>query len=193
MEKNQATDRAAPRHGLVAWSVAALVAGMVGMSFAAVPLYQMFCRATGYAGTTQVASQGSETRGERALTVRFDTNIASDLPWTLTPENPSVTVTTGETKTVFFRVHNRSDKATAGVAGYNVSPDQSGAYFTKISCFCFNEQRLAPGETAEWPVVFYLDQALEKDDTMKQVESVTLSYTMYASKDRPGSQPDRKF
>jgi cytochrome c oxidase assembly protein subunit 11 len=180
------------RDAPVAWSVAAVVAGMVAMSFAAVPLYRAFCQATGYGGTTQVGTTASTTRGERTLTVRFDTNVASDLPWTLTPDTPSVTVKTGETKTVFFKVRNRSDKPTIGVAGYNVSPDQSGAYFTKIACFCFNEQHLAPGETAEWPVVFYLDPALEKDETMARVDGVTLSYVLYA-RQQPGAAPDRRF
>ncbi len=176
-------------HRVVAGSVVAAVVAMTGLSFAAVPLYRAFCQATGYGGTTQVAKQGTELRGQRKLTVLFDTNIANGLPWTLTPETPSVEVTTGETKTVFFKVHNNSDKPFAGIAGYNVSPDQSGAYFDKISCFCFNEQRLEPGETAEWPVVFFLDPALEKDTTMKNVDSVTLSYVMYPSKRQPDAAP----
>ncbi len=187
MNDDVGTHRKTPRHGLVAGLVVAGVVTMVGLSFAAVPLYRAFCQATGYGGTTQVASKASETRGSRTLTVRFDTNVASDLPWTLTPETSSIEILTGETRTVFFKVQNRSTKPFAGVAGYNVSPDQSGAYFTKISCFCFNEQHLAAGETAEWPVVFYLDPALEKDETMANVESVTLSYTLYAAHVQPGA------
>ena len=182
------TRQQSSRHRAVALSVVGVVVAMGALAYAAVPLYQMFCRATGYGGTTQVATSGPQTRGLRALTVRFDTNIASELPWTLTPEVASVEVPTGETRTVFFKVHNRSDKTIAAVAGYNVAPDQSGAYFTKISCFCFTEQRLSAGETAEWPVVFYLDPALEKDETMKHVDSVTLSYTLYASRQQP-AQP----
>jgi len=177
--------QAARNQRATALSVAAGVVVMVGLSFAAVPLYRAFCQATGYGGTTQVAKTGTDLRGERSLTVRFDTNIAAGLPWTLTPEVASIDVATGETKTVFFRVHNASDKPTAGVAGYNVTPEQSGAYFNKISCFCFNEQHLDPGETAEWPVVFYLDPALEKDETMAHVESVTLSYVMYPARKAP--------
>lgn len=180
------------RHGLVAGSVVGLALTMGALSFAAVPLYQMFCRATGYGGTTQVASAGVDTHGSRTLTVRFDTNIAPGLPWTLTPETASISLVTGETATVFFRARNLSDRPVTAMAGYNVSPDQSGAYFTKISCFCFNEQKLEAGETAEWPVVFYLDPALERDETMEHVESVTLSYVLYASNRQNGKAiPER--
>jgi len=178
------------RQRVVAGAVLATALAMVGMAYAAVPLYKAFCQATGYGGTTQVARQGTDLRGARTLTVRFDTNIASGLPWTLTPETRSIEARTGETQTVFFKVRNLSDKPFSGVAGYNVSPDQSGSYFDKINCFCFSEQHLGPGETAEWPVVFYLDPALEKDETMAHVDSVTLSYVMYPSRRQPGSTPE---
>ena len=183
--------RPGSRNRRLAVTMAGVALGMVGLSYAAVPLYQEFCRKTGYGGTTQVATKASDTVGARMMTVRFDTNVASDLPWTLTPEDQTVTVRTGETKTVFFRAVNRSDRETAGLAGYNVAPDQSGAYFNKISCFCFSEQKLGPHETAEWPVVFYLDPALEKDETMKDVGSVTLSYTMYASRSKAAATGER--
>ena len=185
------TDVAAKRHKVVAFSVLGVVAGMVGLSFASVPLYQMFCRVTGYAGTTQVASEGPAMRGQRTLAVRFDANVANGLPWSFAPEVPTMRVRTGETATVFFKVTNHSRQEWAGTASYNVSPDQSGLYFTKISCFCFSEQRLGPGETAEWPVVFYLDPSLEKDETMAAVDGVTLSYTFFASKTQPaGARAD---
>ena len=174
-----------PRHRLVAGSIIGVALLMCGLSFAAVPLYQMFCRATGYAGTTQVANGATALRGERSLTIRFDSNVAPGLPWTFAPETNQIVLRNGETATVFFKVRNNSDRAWLGTAAYNVSPDQAGSYFTKISCFCFDEQRLGPGETAEWPVVFYLDPSLESDETMKRVESVTLSYTFFASKKQP--------
>lgn len=161
----------------------AVVAGMTGLSFAAVPLYKMFCQVTGYGGTTQRAEHAPTIRGQRVLNVRFDANVAPGLPWTFKPEQASVDVRTGETATVFFHVKNNSSKPIAAQAAYNVSPDQSGSYFNKISCFCFSEQKLGPGESAELPVVFYLDPALEKDETMRDVGGLTLSYTFFASKD----------
>jgi cytochrome c oxidase assembly protein subunit 11 len=177
------TSAPAPRRNTwTAVSIAAVVVGMAGLSYAAVPLYQMFCRATGYGGTTQVATQASETRGERVLKVRFDANVGAGLPWSFEPEVASINLRTGETATVFFRVKNNSNREWAATAAYNVSPDQSGIYFNKISCFCFDEQKLAAGETAEWPVVFYLDPALEKDEVMRNVGGITLSYTFFASK-----------
>lgn len=173
------------RRRTTALAVVAVVAGMTGMSFAAVPLYRAFCQATGYGGTTQVSKAAPATRGKRIVNVRFDTNVGPGLPWIFVPEQASVDVRTGETATVFFRVTNTSHRKWSATAAYNVSPDQSGFYFNKISCFCFQEQTLAPGETAEWPVVFYLDPALEKDESMAQVDGVTLSYTFYASKEQP--------
>ena len=170
------------RHRNVALGVVGVVVAMAGLSYASVPLYQMFCRVTGYGGTTQVATQAPTTRGARMMSVRFDSNVGTGLPWSFKPEVPVVTVRTGETSTVFFKVTNHSDRTWSATATYNVSPDQSGLYFNKISCFCFSEQTLGPGETAEWPVVFYLDPALEKDETMAQVDGVTLSYTFFASK-----------
>ncbi|MDB5650321.1 MAG: ctaG [Hyphomicrobiales bacterium] len=170
------------RHKRVALIVTAAVAGMLGMAYAAVPLYSIFCRATGYGGTPQIVDGPSDTRGKRVMTVRFDSNVSSDLPWTFEPDVPSIQLRTGETATVFFKVHSRSQKPTAGLASYNVAPDQAGLYFNKISCFCFSEQHLAPNETMEMPVVFYLDPKLEQDDVMKLTDSVTLSYTFFAAK-----------
>ncbi len=178
------------RHTRVALTVVGVVAAMAGLSFASAPLYQMFCRVTGYGGTTQVATQGAATRGERSLSVRFDANVAHGLPWSFEPETPMLKVRTGETQTVFFKVANHSTREWTATAAYNVTPDQAGLYFNKISCFCFSEQRLGPGETAEWPVVFYLDPALEKDEVMAGVEGVTLSYTFFASKKQPEARAD---
>jgi cytochrome c oxidase assembly protein subunit 11 len=172
-----------PRNRIIVLAVMATVAGMTGLSFAAVPLYKIFCQTTGYGGTTQRAEQAPTTRGKRVLNVRFDTNVAPGLPWTFQPEQASIDLRTGDTATVFFRVKNNSNQPTAAVASYNVSPDQSGSYFNKISCFCFSEQKLGPGESAELPVVFYLDPSLETDETMRDVGGLTLSYTYFASKD----------
>ena len=170
------------RNGRVAVIVVGVVAGMVGLSYASVPLYEIFCRMTGYGGVPQIAAQQSQTRGDKVMTVRFDANVASDLPWSFEPEVPSIKLRTGETATVFYRVKNKSSHETTGLAAYNVAPERSGMFFNKISCFCFSEQKLGPSETMDMPVVFFLDPALEKDEIMKQQDQVTLSYTFYASK-----------
>ena len=164
--------------------VAAIAGGaalaMIGVAYAAVPLYFAFCRATGFAGTTQVAQKASGERGKRALKVRFIANVAPGLDWSFEPEQDAIDVRTGQTVTVFFRFHNRADHETAAHAVYNVTPEQSGAWFDKVSCFCFTEQRLGPHESAELPVVFFLDPKLEQDRDMGRVSEITLSYTLFA-------------
>ena len=157
-------------------------ASMLALSFASVPLYRAFCAATGFGGATQVARVAPAKPGERKLTVRFDANVAKDLPWRFEPEVSKVSVRTGETTTVFYKAVNLSDHETRGQAAYNVDPPQSGVFFNKIACFCFSEQKLGPHETAEWPVVFFLDPALESDESMRQVEEITLSYSFFALK-----------
>lgn len=175
------------------------VAFMIGAAYAAVPLYAAFCRATGFAGTTQVAQVAPALRGARFFTVRFDANVAPGLAWTLEPETPSLRLRDGQTATVFFKVRNLSDQETAGVAAYNVSPGISGAWFDKISCFCFSEQHLHPHESAEWPVVFFLDPKLEQDRSMDRIEAITLSYTFFAARgEKPlalkgSDRPDSKL
>ena len=171
------------RNRLVAACAVAAALGMVGAAYAAVPLYFAFCRATGFAGTTQVATAAPALKGERLLTVRFDANVAPGLPWSFEAETASVRLRTGSTATVFFKVRNRTADETAATAVYNVTPDVSGAYFDKISCFCFSEQRLGPNESAELPVVFFLDPRLERDATLDGVEEITLSYTLFAAPD----------
>lgn len=161
----------------VALSVLSVAVFMTGMSFAAVPLYRIFCQVTGFGGTPMIASAESPVRGERVMTVRFDANVATGLPLSFEPEVNSISARTGETKTVFYKVRNLSNAPVTAMATYNVAPDQAGAFFNKLQCFCFNEQTLAPGETIDMPVVFFLDPALEKNEVMKRVEGVTLSYT----------------
>jgi cytochrome c oxidase assembly protein subunit 11 len=159
---------------------------MLGLSFAAVPLYRVFCARTGFAGTTQVAKAAPGVEGTRRLIVRFDANVASGLNWRFAPETSQIKLLTGKTATVFFKATNLSGEETAARAVYNVSPGQSGAYFDKLACFCFTEQHLGPHQTAEMPVVFFLDPALEHDETMDGVEEITLSYTFYP---RPVAAP----
>ncbi len=138
------------------------------------------CTATGFAGATQVAKSNAGVRGSRTLSARFDANVAPGLDWAFEPETPSITLRSGATATVFFRVHNRDPRETAAVAVYNVTPEVSGAWFDKISCFCFSEQKLGWNESAELPVVFFLDPRLEKDHTMDAVDAITLSCTLFA-------------
>jgi cytochrome c oxidase assembly protein subunit 11 len=168
-----------------AWIAGATVLAvflMLGLSFAAVPLYRLFCQTTGYGGTTQVAKKAPALRGKRDLVVRFDANVGNGLPWSFAPETPQVTVRTGQTATVFFKVTNNADHDVTAQALFNVTPDVAGAYFDKIACFCFTEQTLGPHETADMPVVFFLDPKLEADETMNGIESLTLSYTFYPAR-----------
>jgi cytochrome c oxidase assembly protein subunit 11 len=188
------------RTGVTALGVVAVFCGMIGLTYASVPLYRAFCRATGFAGTTQVATAAPARAGQRTLTVRFDTNVGPGLPWTFTAETPQVSVRTGQTTTVFFRVRNDAGRSTTGRADFNVTPDVVGGYFDKISCFCFSEQTLGPGETVEMPVVFFLDPKLEQDKSLTRVESLTLSYTFFPARDaarpvaeRTAPAPDKKL
>jgi cytochrome c oxidase assembly protein subunit 11 len=171
------------RNRATGFAVALVFLVMLGAAFAAVPLYALFCRTTGFAGTTQVAHQAPILKGKRMITVRFDANVAAGLPWTVEPETASLTLRTGETATVFFKFRNQVGRETAANAVYNVTPDVSGAYFDKIACFCFSEQHLGPSESAELPVVFFLDPKLEQDETMNGIETLTLSYTLYPARD----------
>jgi cytochrome c oxidase assembly protein subunit 11 len=166
----------------IAYSVAGAAFLMLGLSFAAVPLYDMFCRVTGFSGTPRVALEEAANLGERTLTVRFDSNVGAGLNWSFEPEVGSMRLRTGQTATVFYKVTNRSEKETLGIATYNVAPNAFGPWFNKISCFCFTEQTLGPGESMDMPVVFFLDPELEKAETMRRMESVTLSYTFMAVK-----------
>ena len=168
------------RNRRVAGAAAGVALAMVGAAYGAVPLYAAFCRATGYGGATQVVREASALKGQRLFTVRFDANVAPGLPWSFEPETPAIQLRGGATATVFFKVRNRSARETFATARYNVSPDQFGVWFDKISCFCFTEQHLGPGESAEWPVVFFLNPALEQENDMRAMDSLTLSYTLEA-------------
>jgi cytochrome c oxidase assembly protein subunit 11 len=173
------TRRKHRRDAVVAAACGAFVAVMVGAAFAAVPFYNWFCRTTGYGGTPQVASVAPAGMLERKITVRFDANVGPGLPWRFVPEVNSVDLHIGEVATVYYDVVNTSARATAGQAAYNVSPPTVGAYFTKINCFCFTEQRLGPGEKRQMAVVFYVDPALVKDSDQDDLNTITLSYTFY--------------
>jgi len=174
------------RKGLVALALAGLVAAMVGLSFAAVPLYQMFCQTTGYGGTTQKAEAAPGDVLDRTITIRFDANVDRALPWTFEPVQRVMEVRIGESALAFFRAHNNTDKPVTGTAGFNVAPDSVGRYFTKIECFCFTKQTLAAGQSADMPVTFFVDPKIVDDDTTKNIPEITLSYTFYRSDDQSG-------
>ncbi|MCJ2063912.1 cytochrome c oxidase assembly protein [Methylobacterium sp. J-088] len=167
-----------------ALACAGLAVGMVGLAFASVPLYDAFCKATGYDGTPRQgpALAATAARADDSMVVHFDTNVAPGLPWKFAAETNSVEAKLGETKTVFFRVQNTGTKPATGVATFNVQPGLMGGYFVKIACFCFNAQTLQPGETLDVPVVFYVDPAVRDDSNTAHLSEMTLSYTYFASK-----------
>ena len=160
----------------------AVVVGMLALVAVSLPLYRAFCQITGYEGTPRIATSNQTTVGTRILHVRFDANVAGGLPWTFEPKTPVIALRTGKTATVFYKVTNNSDETITARAVYNVGPPSIGAYFDKLACFCFSDQTLKPRETLEMPVVFFLDTALEKDETMNGVDEVVLSYTFYRQK-----------
>ena len=155
-----------------------VAAFMVGMSFAAVPLYDLFCRVTGFAGTTQVADAGSDVVLDRTIKVRFDASTM-DMPWQFRPVQREMTVRLGETALAFYEAHNPTDEPVTGTASFNVTPYSTGGYFAKIECFCFTEQTLQPGETVQMPVTFYVDPEIVDDREAGRVPVITLSYTFY--------------
>ena len=155
------------------------VAAMVGAAYASVPLYTWFCKTTGFAGTTQVASQAPDHVLGRDLTIRFDSNVTPGLPWKFEPEQNEIKVRIGEVATVHYKVINEAAREITAQASYNVSPPQVGAYFNKINCFCFTQQTMKAGETREMTVVFYVDPAIVKDRDQDDLNAITLSYTFY--------------
>src|SRR5215470_14516072 len=164
---------------VVAAACGVFVAVMVGAAYAAVPFYTWFCRATGFGGTTQVAARVPAEVLARKLTVRLDANVVGGLPWRFEPERTAIDVRLGEVVTVLYRVTNASARETVGQAVYNVAPLTVGAYFQKINCFCFTEQRLKPGESRDMAVVFYVDPALVRDADQDTLDTITLSYSFY--------------
>lgn len=168
-----------PRHALVALICAGLVAAMAGAAYAAVPLYRLYCQVTGYQGTTQRAEKASDVVLDRIVKVHFDANVAADLPWKFEPMQSSLDVKVGENTLAFYRATNVSDKPTVGTAVFNVTPDTVGPHFNKVQCFCFTEQRLAPGQTAEMAVSFFVDPSFVTDDETRSLSELTLSYAFY--------------
>ena len=159
-----------------------IAVAMVAMAYAAVPLYRMFCQVTGYAGTTQRVVAASSTVLDKTVTVRFDANVAPGLDWEFKPLVNTMSLKIGENALVVYRVTNRSTKPSVGTATFNVTPDQAGAFFNKVACFCFNEQRVEPGETVDMPVSFYVDPAIVKDTDGAHINLIALSYTFHPVK-----------
>ena len=179
-------------HGILALSLAALVTGMVGLSFASVPLYRLFCQVTGYGGVPQRADKAPGEVLDRTIKIRFDGNVDGSLPWTFAPVQQTMDVKIGETALAFFKASNNSSSPVTGRAIFNVSPELTGRYFTKIECFCFKQQTLEAGQIVEMPVTFFVDPKIVDDDDTKHITEITLSYTFYRS-DEPPSPPASVF
>jgi len=193
-QPSTAGQKAVQRRGLTRDAMVASMCGfvvvlMIGASYAAVPFYNWFCRATGFNGTTQVAEAAPTSAPlGRTVAVRFDSNVAGGLPWKFEPEKTEINIKIGEVVTVYYTVTNQSARTTTGQAAYNVAPLTVGKYFEKINCFCFTEQTMAPGETRQMPVVFYVDPSVVKDSDNDGLNTITLSYTFYPVRD-PAPKP----
>jgi cytochrome c oxidase assembly protein subunit 11 len=164
---------------IVAGVCVAFFGGMIGASYAAVPLYQMFCQITGYGGTTQRVDQYSDTILDRDITIRFDANTSGGLPWDFAPEKREIKIKIGETVQANYHAANNFSVPSGGRATFNVTPDLAGAYFNKVECFCFTDTTLQPGENMEMPVVFYVDPEIVNVPEMKNIKTITLSYTFF--------------
>lgn len=173
---NQGMERSNRR---IAVTCLAFVGGMVGMAYAAVPLYALFCQVTGYGGTTQRVEQYSDRVIDRKVTVRFDANVSGGLPWDFAPEQRSVTMKMGETVQVAYKARNIFDRPAQGRATFNVTPEMAGAYFNKVECFCFTDTTLNAGEELDMPVVFFVDPAIDDVPELKGMTTITLSYTFF--------------
>ncbi len=175
------TDSRNQRFALTAAACGVFVAGMVGMSFAAVPLYNLFCDVTGYGGTTRQADAAPGYTVDRDVAVRFDSNIGNGLGWSFRPVQRQVEIKVGEVGRIAYVAENRGSEPSTGTATFNVTPAAAGLYFNKIACFCFTEQTLAPGESVEMPVEFFVDPAFADDPELRNMTTITLSYTFYPS------------
>lgn len=172
-----------------------LALAMLALGFAAVPLYRLFCQVTGFNGTTQRANAAAAVpvADGYTMSIRFDSNVSSALPWKFYPEHPTDKVTIGARDMAIFIAKNLSDKPVTGTATFNVTPSQAGAYFTKIQCFCFTQQTLQPGQEVRMPVLFYVDPKILKDPDNKDTQEITLSYTFYpVDQDGSGSPSNLK-
>lgn len=170
-------ERGIRRTGLIAGGVAV---AMLGLAYASVPLYRLFCQVTGFGGATiRVDENAAPKVVDKVIKVRFDANVAPGLAWTFKPVQTQATIRIGERKMAFYQATNLTDKPITGMATYNVSPDTAGGYFMKIHCFCFDQQTLQPGETVDMPVSYYIDPAILEDQSARRIDEITLSYTFF--------------
>ncbi|MBL6597629.1 MAG: cytochrome c oxidase assembly protein [Alphaproteobacteria bacterium] len=166
----------------------AFVAGMGGLAYASVPLYEIFCRVTGYGGTTQVAAAESNQVVERTLKIRFDSNVNPALGWAFDPVLRSMDLKVGENALAFYQAENETDDVIVGTATFNVTPDKAGLYFNKVECFCFTEQVLKPGQRVDMPVSFFIDPSIVEDPNLDDVTTITLSYTFFRAEDQSAAE-----
>lgn len=167
-----------------AFSLVGVALAMLALGFASKPLYDAFCRVTGYGGTTQRAEQNNSQIIDRMIKVSFDTNVSKDLAWKFKPAVASVDVQVGQSTVTYYQVTNTADKPVTGVATFNVAPIKAAPYFVKTECFCFTEQTLQPGQTVDFPVIFYVDSLIEEEKRADDVREVTLSYTFFESRNQ---------
>ncbi len=171
------------RNTLLACFVSAVIIGMVGMSFAAIPLYRLFCAATGYGGTPNIGAAAAPGSSGETIRVRFNADANPDLPWTFAPDQVEVSLKLGDEQVEFYHAVNKSTRSVTGMALYNVTPEKVGKYFHKTACFCFNKQTLSPEQSMEFPVSFWVDPAIRTDPNTLDVKVITLSYTFFRSLD----------
>jgi len=168
---------------VVAASMASIAVGMVGVSYAAVPLYQLYCQVTGYGGTTQRAEQAPDAVLDRTITIRFDANVGRNMGWKFRPLQRKQVLKIGESSLAFYEAKNLTKKKLTGTATFNVSPQAAGSYFSKIECFCFTEQTLEPGARADMPVTYFIDPEIVNDPEARNIQEITLSYTFFPVKE----------
>jgi cytochrome c oxidase assembly protein subunit 11 len=186
MEADMTETPQAPRRGArnkrLAIALATFTVGMVGLAYAAVPLYTLFCQVTGFGGATRTAIAPAPLEGKARINVVFDANVSDNLGWVFHPEQEKVSLMTGETRTVSYRLENPTSKPTVGIASFNVAPAVAGQYFNKLQCFCFTEQVMKAGESRDETVTFFIDPAIEQDPQFEGLHTITLSYTFFPDK-----------
>jgi len=182
MTETPRAPRSGSRSKRQAIALATLAIVMVGMAYAAVPLYTLFCAVTGFGGATRTAVAPAALEGKTRITVVFDANVSDNLGWGFHPEQDKVTLKTGETRTVSYRLENPTSQPTVGIASFNVAPAVAGQYFNKLQCFCFTEQVMKAGESRDESVTFFIDPAIEQDPQFEGLHTITLSYTFFPDK-----------
>jgi len=184
MSQNNSQQELTRKNAKTGLIVLACVFGMLGLSFAAVPAYRIFCQVTGFGGTPKIGGEVPENIIDRTVTIHFDANTGKDFPWDFKPSMRSIDVKLGQRGLTSYEAYNKTDHPAAGTAVYNIAPLKAGKYFHKVQCFCFDEQILTPGERVNMPVMFYVDPAMNEDPNMNDVHTITLSYTFYESESK---------